>query len=158
MCIRDSVEAPQVIRRVSYSALDAYARCPRCFYVERVLGIGPDMAPIGDVDPAAAPAGIDLPGLERGTVVHELLQALDLRRPVAPGAAQVAARLERSGHSPTAGEIEAIRSLVAGFARSATCGRLAAAPAVRRELAFAFGLCPGGREDRSVLVLSLIHI
>jgi len=140
------------LRRLSYSALESYARCPHCFYLERVLGLG-DLMDGLDVDRGGDG---ELPALVRGTVVHALLERLDLDRPALLSAEEVAAAIEREGEAAGAAEIAPIRALVEGFLGSSTAARLAAAAGVRRELPFAFAVSPDGREQSSLLVSGVV--
>jgi ATP-dependent helicase/nuclease subunit A len=81
------------VRQVSFSALAAYGRCPRRFYLERVLGLGPFLPARGsgqsgdpdesDPEKASVDEGrLDdtegSTGIEIGIVVHALLERLDL--------------------------------------------------------------------------------
>jgi RecB family exonuclease len=100
---------------LSYSALAAYEHCGYRFYLERVLGLEP-------VAGRVAGAG----ALERGILVHELLEQLDLRRPRLPE-----------------GLPEDVADLVEGFTRSELFERLGTATDVRREEGFAFLLESG---------------
>jgi len=100
---------------LSYSALAAYERCGYRFYLERVLGLEP-LA--GHVAGAGA--------LERGILAHELLEQLDIRRPLVPE-----------------GVPEDIAAMVDGFIGSELFARLRTATDVRREEGFAF-LLEGG--------------
>jgi hypothetical protein len=76
----------------------------------------------------------------RGSIVHRLLEDLDFARPEAPTAEAVAAL----GHDLAPDEVEDVRALVAAFAASPLCARLAAAPRVRREAPFSYALGPAG--------------
>jgi hypothetical protein len=141
--------APQ---RLSYSSLGDYARCGYRYYLERVLGLpreAPPPLPAGDeggvdggeeggVDEIAAPPRLD-PRV-RGTLVHLLLEELDFARPRPPEAPEVLAL----GVDLAPEEVEDIRGLTGAFSRSPLCARLAAAPRVRREAAFAFALDAAG--------------
>jgi ATP-dependent helicase/nuclease subunit A len=82
--------------------------------------------------------------LLRGSLVHRLLEDLDFKRPQAPEPATVADLGTEHGVELTAAEVEDIRDLVAAFAASPLCKRLAAVRRTRRELPFAFGLEPAG--------------
>jgi ATP-dependent helicase/nuclease subunit A len=96
----------------------------------------PVMAVSGDASP---PPVTGLDPRVRGTLVHALLEDLDFRRPIAPGRAKVRA-LDASLSDE---EVEDVRALVAAFARSPLCARLAGAGrGVRREAPFAFALEP----------------
>jgi ATP-dependent helicase/nuclease subunit A len=100
---------------LSYSALAAYERCGYRFYLERVLGLQP-----------VAGRTVASGALERGILVHELLERLDFRLPRLPE-----------------GVPEDLQALVEGFTRSALFERLRAASEVRREERFAFLLESG---------------
>ncbi len=126
-------------QRLSYSALQAYAKCGYRFYLQRVLGLAPETPP-----PPLEPAAEDrLDPRTRGSLVHALLEKLDFARPEAPPAEDVVALASRWGVALTAEDAEDIRGLVAAFAGSPLRERLAAAPKVRREAGFAFALEPG---------------
>jgi hypothetical protein len=73
-------------------------------------------------------------------VAHALLEALDFRRPVIPGAAAVADAAARAGiEAPvTDAESEEIAALIAAFASSELCARLGRATDARREERFTF--------------------
>ncbi len=131
--------APQ---RLSYSSLGAYARCGYRFYLERLLGL-PRVAPPPREDAADAAAG----GLDprvRGSLVHLALERLDFARPEAPEAEAVLAMGSEWGVEVTPADVEDIRALVAAFAASPLCARLASARLVRREAPFSFALDPAG--------------
>ena len=147
------------LRRVSYSALESYARCPHCFYLERVLGLGEGIDPlaIDRSERSVARGGEDeLPPLLRGTVVHALLERLDLNRPALISDEEVAAVIESEGESAQASEVAPLRALIDGFLGSTTAARLAAAAGLRRELPFALEVSPEGREDAALLVSGVV--
>ena len=126
---------PRVPSRLSYTSLAAYQRCGYRFYVERVLGVPPREE--GGGAGLERPMGGALSATERGTVVHELLERLDFRRPVRPQAAAIVAAAPRE---PSEGELQEIGELVERFAASELCKRLGRAARVRREQRFAFPL------------------
>jgi ATP-dependent helicase/nuclease subunit A len=129
--------APQ---RLSFSSLGAYGRCGYRFYLERLLRLPRVQAPPQEAEPAA-------PGLDpmvRGSLVHRALEDLDFARPAAPEADAVRALAEAWGVEVTHEDVEDIRDLVAAFAASPLCARLAAARRPRNEAPFAFGLEPAG--------------
>ena len=95
---------------LSYSSLASYERCGYRFYLERVLGLEPAG---GRVSGSGA--------LERGLLVHELLERLDFRRPRVPE-----------------GVAEDIAALIEGFIDADLFERVGAAGDVRREEGFAF--------------------
>ena len=131
-------------RALSYSSLGDYERCGYRFYAERVLGLPPLPEP-----PAPRPSALEsLSGIERGTLVHALLERLDFRRPVAP----TEARSREAQRAPSAAEAKQIGALIERFAGSEICGRLSAATDVRREERFAFLL------DEQVLVNGVLDV
>ncbi|MEA2450695.1 MAG: hypothetical protein QOG63_2627, partial [Thermoleophilaceae bacterium] len=148
---------PLPVARLSYSALESYKRCGYRFYLERVVGmrsqvagrrsqelpaVEGQLALSAGVEPPASPVGIE-PRV-RGTVVHELLERVNFRRPRPPGVPEVAARLEANGVEPSADVCEELAALVAGALESPVAERLAVARRVRAELPFAFELeAPG---------------
>ena len=133
-------------QRLSYSTLGAYARCGYRFYLERVLGLPrvppPPVIGAAPDEVVAAPPGLD--ARVRGSLVHRLLEDLDFARPVVPDREAVPALAAAWGVEITADEVEDVRSLVAAFAGSPLCERLAAARRTRREAPFAFALDPSG--------------
>jgi hypothetical protein len=159
------------VSRLSYSALESYGRCGYRFYLERVLGLRdwaaaavaePAVAQPAVAEPAVAEPAVGepatgaasdaaapaptLPLLLRGTVVHQLLERMDLREPEIPGDADIAARIEAAGAAATEADVADVRALLAGFAGSELRRRLGAARRVRRELPFAFTLDVDRRE------------
>ncbi|HEX3317963.1 MAG TPA: 3'-5' exonuclease, partial [Solirubrobacteraceae bacterium] len=118
--------------RLSYSALEDYARCGYRYHLQRVLGL-PDEPP-----PPGVPAAPGLAGTVRGTLVHTLLERVDFADPRAPGPADVAALGAAVGERVPAGAATELAALVGGLRGSAVAARLAAAIDVRREEGFAF--------------------
>jgi ATP-dependent helicase/nuclease subunit A len=108
---------PPVVRTLSYSSLSEYGRCGYRFYLERVLGV----PPTAGVGPTSAGADSAISAAERGILVHELLEALDFRRP------------QRPDGVPTD-----VGDLIEGFIGSSLFERLAAARELRREEGFSF--------------------
>jgi RecB family exonuclease len=116
------------VTTLSYSSLQEYERCGFRFYAERVLGL-------------PAP---ERRGSERGLLLHALLERLDFRRPVLPGADAVAAAAARIGvAAPGSAEAGELVATVGRFAAGELCARLGRAADVRREARFAFGLAGG---------------
>jgi ATP-dependent helicase/nuclease subunit A len=134
--------APQ---RLSYTSLQSYARCPYRFYLQRVLRLPPEPAPPPvEVDASMAPGSAGLDPRVRGSLVHALLEDVDFARLEAPASEAVAEIAARHDVALTSEDVEDVRGLVAAFAASPLCERLAGASKVRREAGFAFGLEPGG--------------
>jgi ATP-dependent helicase/nuclease subunit A len=146
------------VGRLSYSALESYARCGYRFYLERVLSLrdwgvpapAASSAPTATPAPAGEPeeltAAEGLPLLLRGSIVHELLERIDFARPELPDPERVAARIEAEGLAPLDPDIADVRDLVERFIDSSLRERLAAARIARRELPFAFTLDVAGEE------------
>ena len=119
-----------------------------------------DPAPRPDTaDAAAAAAGAgdnaappELTGLARGSVVHQLLEGLDVRSPELPPDSEIAALIEAHGGAPEDREAVAdVKRLAQAFIGSRLRERMAAAARVRREVPFAFNL-EAGAGARPVLV------
>jgi len=135
------------VAALSYSSLAAYQRCGYRFYAERVLRLP---ALPGQDEPRESPVG--LTALDRGTLVHALLERLDFRRPRRPTDAMIAEASERSGLATplTPDDAAQAAELVERFAAGDLCRRLGRATAVRREAGFRFllgGVLIGGVFD-----------
>jgi hypothetical protein len=102
----ETFTAPEVqpVRRLSYSALALFERCPYRFYAERLGG----MRPVDGAVPAPGTAiGTGMAASEIGDSVHRLLERIDLSAPEPPSLDHVlawypnasAAELERIGVS-----------------------------------------------------------
>ncbi len=132
------------IRRLSYSALALFERCPYRFYAERVGGLRP-------VDGSGrVPGYTGMAASEIGDSVHRLLERVDLSAPAPPSLDQVL------GWYPgaTAEELERIGVLVESYCASGLAARLAALDGVSSERPFAF-------EHDGVLfrgVLDVLHL
>lgn len=132
------------LARLSYSSLGAYDRCGYRFYLQRVLGL-PDVAPPTARSGRGEPAGDG--GLDprlRGTLVHEVLERIDLRAPAAPAPATWRAFAAGHGAELTDEEVADLTALVEAFAGCDLRERLARAAGVRREAPFTLALEPGG--------------
>ncbi|MEA2421490.1 MAG: hypothetical protein QOF55_589 [Thermoleophilaceae bacterium] len=162
--------APLPVARLSYSALESYKRCPYRFYLERVVKMPragaalalPEVvveAPAGDQLSLAAPVAPEaLSPLLRGTIVHELLERVDFRRPRVPGRAEIDRRAGANDVALTDAEAGEIADLIERFLASDLFGRIRAARRVRRELPFAYPLEPDGLGGRSVLINGVVDV
>jgi ATP-dependent exoDNAse (exonuclease V) beta subunit len=132
-----------VPERLSFSALAAYGRCPRQFYLERVLGL--DLADKGRQDEEA---GSDLPGeslldadekhagRDVGILVHRLLQILAVggERPALSAVRAAAGKaLLAMGLRLSAQELERAVILASALWDSPVAGRLSLVSAAREE-------------------------
>lgn len=139
---------------LSYSALADYERCGYRFYAERVLGLPglPDAEPRDERAPAGA---AESRGRRRGVLAHALLERLDFRRPVVPGAEHARAAATRAGLTAPPGpeELDGLAAIVRRFAASELCARLGRAGGVRREQRFSFAL--DDRPDGPMIVGAL---
>jgi hypothetical protein len=119
---------------LSYSAIADYERCGYRYHLQRAIAL-PDVEATGGAGERAA---------ARGVAVHALLERLDFAAPLAPSAAEVSAGAALAGVELDPREdLGAVADLVAAFARSPLCERLALAREVRREEAFAFVFAGG---------------
>jgi ATP-dependent helicase/nuclease subunit A len=96
--------------------------------------------------------------LLRGTIVHQLLERFDFERAEVPAGDEVE-ELLRAHDAPVSGEeVDRVRGLIEGFARSELRARAAAGLRVRRELPFAFELQPDPGDARSILVNGVVDV
>jgi ATP-dependent exoDNAse (exonuclease V) beta subunit len=165
--LREGVPLP--VARLSYSALESYKRCPYRFYLERVVkmpragaGLGVDEGAADDGDQLAldaAPARPDeMSPLVRGTIVHELLERVDFRRPRSPSQAEVERQVVANGVDPRERDLREIAELIERFLSSDLFARLRGARRVRQELPFAYPLEPQGLGGRSLLVNGVVDV
>jgi ATP-dependent exoDNAse (exonuclease V) beta subunit len=134
------------VDHLSYSALEVYGRCGYRFYLRRVLEL-PEV-------PVTEAAGAGLSATTRGSIVHALLEDLDLTMPAPIAAEEVRALAGAEGAQPTDDEVEEVISLVERFARSDVAYRLARAADLRREEQFTFLVHPPGGQP--VLVTGVV--
>jgi ATP-dependent exoDNAse (exonuclease V) beta subunit len=135
------------VRALSYSSLSDYKRCGYRFYAERVLRLPPS-EPRGWAGAGLVPGVPGVPGtsalglnpLDRGTLVHALLERLDFRRPLRPTDAMIADACARTGLRPVppGGDAAQVAALVERFGAGELCRRLGRATSVRREERFRF--------------------
>jgi ATP-dependent helicase/nuclease subunit A len=142
----EPIAAPAVepVRRLSYSALALFERCPYRFYAERLAGMRPVERGAGVFGQAGMAAS------EIGDSVHRLLERVDLSAPAPPSLDQVLAWYPRA----TADELERIGVLVEAYCESALAARLTALDGASSERPFAF-------EHDGVLfhgVLDVLHL
>jgi ATP-dependent helicase/nuclease subunit A len=122
------------VDHLSYSALEAYGRCGYRFYLRRVLEL-PEV-------PVTEAAGAGLSATTRGSIVHALLEDLDLAMPAPVAAEDVRTLARAEGAHPTEDEVENVIALVERFARSDVAYRLGRASDLRREEQFTFVVHP----------------
>lgn len=143
------------VQRLSYSALRDYARCPYRFYLQRILRmprIPPPPPPEVEAEEAPEPG---LSAILRGTIAHLLLEELDFARPEPPEPDAVKELGEAQGIELTDADVQDVRDIVAAFASSPLCARLAGAAPPRREAPFALTLEPDGAGS---LVTGLVDV
>jgi ATP-dependent exoDNAse (exonuclease V) beta subunit len=127
------------VTELSYSALQEHRRCGYRFYVQRVLRLPPVE---DDFAERSSEAAGGLGALERGVLVHALLERLDFKRPVAPDADAI---LRAAGDVRVSDdEVDEVGALLKGFLSSEVSARLGRATTTRSEQAFAFLLGPAG--------------
>jgi ATP-dependent exoDNAse (exonuclease V) beta subunit len=139
------------VSRLSYSALASYARCGYRFHLERVAGLHASEEAI----PGADEVGAEIGALARGTVVHELLERLDMRTGELPDDRRIADVIRAHGGGDSAAAD--IRRVLDGFARSPLRERLGRARSVRAEVPFAFNLAAPDA-GRSLLITGYLDV
>ncbi len=126
----EPVAAPPVerVRRLSYSALALFERCPYRFYAERLAGLR------SRDDGRRVPGQAGMTPTEIGDAVHRLVEGLDLTAPAPPPLEPV------RGWYPAATEpeLERIGSLVRAYSESGLAGRVSSLSGARSEQPFAF--------------------
>ncbi len=125
---------------LSYSSLGDYDRCPYRYYLERVLRL-----PREEQRWVAPAEGGGLGALERGSIVHAVLERVDFAGEP-PGAAEIAAVAGALGEQPSGEELDDLGRLTGALLASPLATRLAGAGEVRREAGFAFLLDLGAEE------------
>jgi ATP-dependent exoDNAse (exonuclease V) beta subunit len=163
---------PLPVARLSYSALESYKRCPYRFYLERVVKMpraGGDLvtdaaAPVPEDDgdqlalTATGVAPDAMSPLVRGTIVHELLEHLDFRRPRAPSRGEIERQVVANGVAVDDDDVREIAALIERFLASDLFARIRGARRVRQELPFAYPLEPEGLGGRSLLVNGVVDV
>ena len=92
----------------------------------------------GEEPSPAVPSGLS--ALDRGSVVHELLERIEFSEPAVPDAEEVRALLDARALEATEEDVERVREFVLAFVESDLCSRIAASRSPRRELQFLFTL------------------
>ncbi|HEX4718484.1 MAG TPA: UvrD-helicase domain-containing protein [Thermoleophilaceae bacterium] len=149
----DPVAAPSPlpVSRLSYSALASYARCGYRFHLERVAGLHATE----EVAPGADEFGADISALARGTVVHELLEHMDMTTGGVADDERIAAVIESNGGRASVDAVGDVRGMLRGFASSPMRERLGRAAGVRTEVPFAFNL---RTSERSLLITGYLDV
>jgi ATP-dependent helicase/nuclease subunit A len=114
------------LRRLSFTALALFERCPYRFYAERIVGLSPRDG-----------AG-DVPGGEAGLAATEIGDAVHVLLEVDAPAEETRERVLARYPAASEDDLARIESLVAAWRGSALARRLAEAEGVRPELGFAF--------------------
>ncbi len=138
--VPETVVPARIPASISYSQLSAHDRCGYRHYLERVLRL-----PRSDDEEMAITEVVvedALNPLIRGSILHELLEELDLADPQLPTDEDLDLRAEREGAELSAADREDLRTLVQTFLDSPFFARLRAASDVRREDTFTFALGP----------------
>ncbi len=141
------------VARLSYSGLESYRRCGYRFYLERALRL-----PASETAVPETEAVDELPGLLRGSLVHQLLERLDMKRGPLPTRRDVEALIEQHGQPVRETDVADLRDMVERFWDSGLRSRLAAARRVRAELPFCFTLAPARAGGRSLLVNGFVDV
>ncbi|HUB72842.1 MAG TPA: UvrD-helicase domain-containing protein [Solirubrobacteraceae bacterium] len=134
-----SAPAPAAAGPFSYTSLSELERCGYRYYLERVLGLPEDSSAA-----RGERAGGGLEARARGTLVHSLMETIELGRARPPSSEQVRLRARSLGMRVGAEEAAQLAGLIAAAASSELPRRLASAAWVRREHPFVFAAEPGG--------------
>ncbi|HXF98375.1 MAG TPA: PD-(D/E)XK nuclease family protein, partial [Gaiellaceae bacterium] len=132
------------VRRLSYTALALFARCPYRYFAERALGLSPAAAE------RSGESGGPLAATEVGDAVHRLLELVPLAAPAAPPRPELDALVRGWYPAVTGEELDRIAALVDAYCGSSLARRVAALPGARPERPFAFehdGVLLHGRLD-----------
>jgi ATP-dependent helicase/nuclease subunit A len=133
------------VRRLSYSALSLFERCPYRYFAERVLGLRP-VAP----ERNGGSDGGGLAGNEIGDAVHRLLEDVPLAQPALPDRAGLDDAVRSWYPTVSDDELERIAALVGAYCESELASRVAGLTGARPERPFAFehdGVLLHGRLD-----------
>src|SRR5205823_2020877 len=96
--------------------------------------------------------------LVRGTIVHELLERIDFRRPRPPSRADVERQMAANGVAIREEDLRDVSDLIERFFSTDLFARIGGARRVRQELAFAYSLEPAGLSGRSLLVNGVVDV
>ncbi|GAC1317421.1 MAG: hypothetical protein NVSMB25_05060 [Thermoleophilaceae bacterium] len=162
------VEArPLPVARLSYSSLGRYGRCGYRFYLERVVGMRltrPAEPPVeaaedeGQLTLAVAVGEERLSPLERGTIVHELLEGIDFRRALVPSARAVEERILGRGRAAVQQDVADMRASIERLLSAPIAARIGAARRARSELPFAFDLGAAGGGGQALIVDGVVDV
>jgi ATP-dependent exoDNAse (exonuclease V) beta subunit len=142
-----SVPAPPLhdVRRLSYSALALFERCPYRYFAERVMGL----APVA-IEGSANGNETSLAATEIGDAVHRLLETVPLSSPTAPPRPELDAAVRAWYPAASDPELDRISTLVSAYCDSELGRRVAELPGAQPERPFAFehdGVLLHGRLD-----------
>jgi ATP-dependent helicase/nuclease subunit A len=119
-------------RRLSYSTLGLFARCPYRYFAERVCGMKPlPRRSVGE-------EGAGLTATDLGSAVHKLLESLDLGAPAVLGRGELEERVLSRYPGATDDDLDRIERLLSNYCHSDLARRVAQMPAPATELAFVF--------------------
>ena len=128
------------VATVSYTSLSRYAQCPYRFYLERILRLPTQEPPPAPGEEAVPEATEGIDPLQRGSLAHELLEALDLADPRPPTAEEVRALAGLDDLELTDAEIADLRALVEAAIGTSTLQRIRHATRIHREQPFTLTL------------------
>ena len=130
---------PIALANLSYTSLSELDRCGYRYYLERVLGLREDRSGSRG---GSEQSGV-LEARARGTLIHRLMESLDLARPSGPSPEQIARVARGLGMRASEDEREQIARLIETAIGAEPPARVARARSVRREHPFAFSLAHG---------------
>jgi ATP-dependent helicase/nuclease subunit A len=140
LSIEGARTAPEIaLANLSYTSLSELDRCGYRYYLERVLGLREDRSGLR----GGSEQGGVLEARARGTLIHRLMESLDLARPSVPSPEQIARVARGLGMRVGEDEREQIARLIETAIAAEPPARVARARSVRREHPFAFSLAQG---------------
>jgi ATP-dependent helicase/DNAse subunit B len=140
---------PPVLTALSYTSLSELERCGYRYYLERVVGLSEDRSAIR----MGPENGGAMEARARGTLIHRLMESLDVASQTGPSGQQVASVARELGMRVGREEREQIARLIGAAITAQPLTRAAAALSVRREHPFAFAL-----EDGQPLISGVIDL
>jgi ATP-dependent exoDNAse (exonuclease V) beta subunit len=152
----EDLERHSAVGHLSYSALADYERCGYRFYVERVVGVGPEPiddraedSEAGEVGPIGAARELRL---ARGNAVHAALEWSARRGWQVPGPDELTAICARAGLDREGDDAGAVGELVNSWIGSSLCAELGE-PGVRLRPEVPFAIEVGGTVIRGSIDL-----
>lgn len=124
----------QHVSELSYSSIGTYLECPHKFYLQNIIGARP-------FDYQASSKAAKIPATTFGSIMHEVLESIDIPALVERGLPAVSESVENVlANYPDVAQAdqERINSIIEDFATSPIAKRLARAESAQKEAPFSF--------------------